>query len=262
MPTTTNPQYKISDSLFDFCFSDDDFSEVNQIVLKINKSDAATYPAFLHLVISEFKKSLIKHYEVSCGKDGDAEWIKFLRYQYQHAQNKRRFLNIVDEFLKTEPTESNTDWFYEETHKWLIEEKLLLDITSETNEDEQISTVALPENKWMGKTNTFNRMPLPEVANYFHKELSGISRHNRAHLSSDQIDQFIERAFTGNENIEPLCLNYCRGEKGKLIDVFFKYYEICTTDYQHENTIHSKAKYQSLIDDNFSNMGTYNFRRK
>jgi hypothetical protein len=100
--------------------------------------------------------------------------------------------------------------------------------------------------------NVFNDMPLEEVSQYFRRLATEKSRNGKSFLSPKQVDQFIERAFLGKSELPKLTLNQQR--EGQFIwSLFYKYYLLCTGNYDYDQTKLCKDKYIDLLSENFTN---------
>ncbi|GAB2553707.1 hypothetical protein [Spirosoma areae] len=110
---------------------------------------------------------------------------------------------------------------------------------------------------WNGKKNRFNPpMSLGVIDKWFMQLANTKSKNGNPFLTVDQVQKFIERAFTLNTDVPIQTFNLANGERTSIEKLFYLYYEKCKNDYTYEPTKHSKAKYVRLLTDNFTN---YNF---
>ena len=104
------------------------------------------------------------------------------------------------------------------------------------------------------RKNTFNSMPLDEVKRWFIQLAENNSKNGKPFLTIEQVEQFIERAFVGNTNIQKLTLNYANREKLILWKLFYQYYQNCVSiDRSVERGVQCRDKYIKLLTDNFTN---------
>ena len=105
--------------------------------------------------------------------------------------------------------------------------------------------------------NTFNHpMLLDEVRRWFIQLSENDSKNGKPFLTVEQVGQFIDRAFCGNNNLQKLTFNMADGERTSITKLFYLFFTRCINDYKIEPTKHRKEKYVRLLTDNFTN---YNY---
>jgi hypothetical protein len=134
-----NPQINTAKSVFTFNFLDQETNNVFQFKVDMLIKEAEIHPSFLLFVNSQFQINLMAAYRLSCDASEKFAngWIDFINYQYLHSKNKTLFLNLIDTFVKNEPTESNTDWFYTHIAQWVKTERLFCEGLSIINTPNQ-----------------------------------------------------------------------------------------------------------------------------
>lgn len=100
------------------------------------------------------------------------------------------------------------------------------------------------------KKNKFNKVPLEQVCKYF-MQLAEI--HPIPFLTEQEVLNFIDKAFCGNNKIGILVLNNTNRNKGLIWRLFYDFFYDCCENTIYDTTKQSKKKYVGLITSNFSN---------
>lgn len=103
------------------------------------------------------------------------------------------------------------------------------------------------------KINVFNKMPLSKAIKYFSVLTTEKNRNGEPYLTNLQFEQFINRAFLGNLEIQKQTLKFGTLENQKTYNLFYYYFDHCSTKTFIEPTQRCKEKYVRLLTDNFTN---------
>lgn len=103
--------------------------------------------------------------------------------------------------------------------------------------------------------NTFIKgMPLDNVRKFFKLFKDKNSKNGLPFLTEEQFENFIQLGFTSNKEIEKVKINYVKGEKGKVINLFYRFYVDCVTQY---NIKDAKEPFINLVLNTLETSWTY-----
>jgi len=96
----------------------------------------------------------------------------------------------------------------------------------------------------------YKRLPMEVVVNHFQTFTVRKSRNGQPFLTPEQLIAFLKRGFLNDLNQKKQKINLTSGEKGFVIKRFYELYDLTVSKYGELN---KKAKYISLISENFDN---------
>lgn len=92
-------------------------------------------------------------------------------------------------------------------------------------------------------------IPMPFTIEHFNK-LKKVNKKGNVFLTDEKFDKFIKCAFLNEKIIEKQKINFERGESGKVIRVFYDYFDLACKDYGQKN---SKEPFINLVFKCFDN---------
>ena len=95
------------------------------------------------------------------------------------------------------------------------------------------------------------RMPLSFAYNHF-QVLQTKNKNGKPYLTKEQFLQFFKTVFIDGNTVKKLTINFAKGEKGAVQQVFYDFYSEAVT-IPYEITNHCQKRYIELACDNFTN---------
>lgn len=94
------------------------------------------------------------------------------------------------------------------------------------------------------------------IRNYFSFLTIMPSKSGGTFLTKEQLEQFIERAFLGREDLPKIRFNAVQGEYNQIVYYFYMFYTICiNSEDSAKKRGEIKEAYKKLLIDNFTNFG-------